>query len=109
MNKILSIIIIIIVLTPFTASIYTADEIKNNELPSYFSWQNINGDDYTTPIRDQSPAPTCEAYALCASLETLIKYQTTPRSIYFDCFLHFPVTDPPPVASRSFNSSLILA
>jgi len=75
MSKKLTIFIIIIALTPLSASINIADEIKNNDFPSYFSWQNINGIDYTTPIRDQSPAPTCEAYALCASLETLIKYQ----------------------------------
>ncbi|MFW6120803.1 MAG: C1 family peptidase [Petrotogales bacterium] len=45
------------------------------DLPFYFSWRNINGTDYTTPIKDQSPAPTCEAYALCASLETLMQYK----------------------------------
>jgi len=49
--------------------------VKKCELPSYFSWQDINGTDYTTPIKDQSPAPTCETYALCASLETIMQYQ----------------------------------
>jgi hypothetical protein len=47
----------------------------NESLPSSFSWRNLDGVDYTTPIKDQSPAPTCEAYALCASLETLMQYQ----------------------------------
>ena len=50
--------------------------INNNDLPISFSWTNINGTDYTTPIKDQSPAPTCEAYALCAAIETLMQYQT---------------------------------
>ena len=44
-------------------------------LPSSFSWRDINGTDYTTPIRDQSPAPTCEAFAICAALETKMQYQ----------------------------------
>ncbi len=51
-------------------------------LPASFSWRDINGTDYTTPIKDQSPSPTCEAYALCAALETKVRYalhaQTTP-------------------------------
>ena len=47
-----------------------------NDMPISFSWTNINGIDYTTPIKDQSPAPTCEAYALCASLETIMQYET---------------------------------
>ena len=45
------------------------------DLPSYFNWRDINGTDYTTPVKNQVPAPTCEAYALCASLETLMQYQ----------------------------------
>jgi hypothetical protein len=44
-------------------------------LPLSFSWRDINGIDYTTPIKNQAPAPTCEAYGLCASLETLMQYQ----------------------------------
>jgi len=48
----------------------------NTDLPISFSWTNINGIDYTTPIKDQSPAPTCETYALCTAIETLMQYQT---------------------------------
>jgi hypothetical protein len=43
-------------------------------LPFAFSWRDINGTDYTTAIRDQSPAPTCETYAICAALETKMQY-----------------------------------
>ena len=58
-----------------------AENIKDKEinsnvisnLPSSFDWRNINGVDYTTPVKNQVPAPTCEAYALCASLETLMQ------------------------------------
>lgn len=46
-----------------------------SDLPPYFNWRDINGIDYTTPVKNQVPAPTCEAYALCASLETLMQYQ----------------------------------
>jgi len=48
----------------------------STDLPAAFSWTNVNGIDYTTPIKDQSPAPTCETYALCAALETIIQYET---------------------------------
>ncbi|MHA1280120.1 MAG: hypothetical protein ACTSQ8_23245, partial [Candidatus Helarchaeota archaeon] len=45
---------------------------KNNaqpgDLPSSFTWRDINGTDYTTSIKNQAPAPTCEAYGLVASL-----------------------------------------
>lgn len=44
--------------------------------PPSFTWQNINGIDYTTPIKNQIPAPTCEGYALCAALETKVRYKT---------------------------------
>jgi len=47
-----------------------------SSFPENFSWQNINGIDYTTSIKDQSPAPTCEAYALVGAMETIIQYQT---------------------------------
>ena len=53
------------------------NECKNQAivLPPYFSWRDINGTDFTTPIKNQSPSPTCEAYALCVSLETLVQYE----------------------------------
>lgn len=47
----------------------------STNLPPGFSWRDINGVDYTTPVKDQSPAPTCETYALCAVLETIMQYQ----------------------------------
>lgn len=57
---------------------------ENDILPSYFNWRNINGTDYTTPVINQAPAPTCETCALCASLETLIQYEI---GYPFDCDL----------------------
>jgi len=48
------------------------DEIN---LPTQFSWQDIDGIDFTTPIRDQSPYPSCETFAITAALETMIQYK----------------------------------
>lgn len=77
MKKIMIVIVLSLLLIPtFPLSAENLDKTHiENILPTYFSWQNIDGTDYTTPIKDQSPAPTCEAYALVASLETIIQYQ----------------------------------
>jgi hypothetical protein len=60
-------------------------------LPSYFCYRDINGVDYTTSIRDQSPAPTCEAYALVASIETKMQYdaQRIFNPDLSECHLYF--------------------
>jgi len=44
-------------------------------LPSSFSWRDINGVDFTTPIRNQTPYPSCESFALTAAVETRVQYQ----------------------------------
>jgi parallel beta-helix repeat protein len=44
-------------------------------IPSSFSWRDINGVDFTTPIRNQAPYPSCESFALVAAVETMIQYQ----------------------------------
>ena len=81
MKKAISLIILVLVCIPIiSGSAEKLDSFEEQQcLPSYFSWQDINGTDYTTPIKDQSPAPTCEAYALCASLETLMQYEMGER------------------------------
>jgi len=48
---------------------------KSFVLPSSFSWRDINGVDYTTPIRNQAPYPSCESFALVAAVETMVQYQ----------------------------------
>jgi hypothetical protein len=76
MKRIITILAILI-LVNFPSVISLTENINQfGGLPDYFNWRDINGIDYTTTIKDQSPAPTCEAYALVASLETLIQYQT---------------------------------
>jgi len=44
-------------------------------LPSSFSWRDVNGVDFTTPIRNQAPYPSCESFALVAAVETMVQYQ----------------------------------
>lgn len=69
---VISILILINIFPSLAVNIRESD--KKYDLPSYFSWRDINGTDYTTPIKNQAPAPTCEAYALIASLETKMQY-----------------------------------
>jgi hypothetical protein len=77
MKKKITILCLMLLVLP----VVSVDAMENSPiqqsamLPAAFSWQDINGTDYTTPIRDQSPAPTCEAFAICAALETKMQYQ----------------------------------
>jgi len=87
-------ILTILILFGTTISISTGKEsntLQKKNLPDSFSWKNIDGVDYTTEVKDQSPAPTCETYALCASLETLMQYQL--QELYepdlSECHLYF--------------------
>ena len=45
------------------------------DLPSKFSWRNIEGVDFTTPIRNQAPFPSCETFAIVAAIETMVQYK----------------------------------
>ena len=64
---------------------------QNVSLPDSFSYRDVDGIDYTTPIKNQAPAPTCEAYGLCASLETIMQYQLqeTYEPDLSECHLYF--------------------
>ncbi len=72
-HKVLLIALVIIVFI-FNPNVFS-EKTTFTDLPSYFCWRDINGVDYATPVKNQAPAPTCEAYALCASLETLLQYK----------------------------------
>jgi len=71
--------------TPYPSSAEFYDDIiqnssksrlqTKNDLPEKFSWTNVDGIDYTTPVKNQIPTPSCEAYALCGALETLVHYK----------------------------------
>jgi hypothetical protein len=81
MKKIITVLGVVTLLLSITSvtiiKISAAHEPLN--LPSSFSWRDINETDYTTPIEDQSPAPTCEAFGLCAALETEMQYKLKER------------------------------
>jgi hypothetical protein len=62
----------------------TNESLEISLLPPSFSWRNINGTDFTTSIKNQAPAPTCEAYALVAALDTIVQYNV---GYPFDCDL----------------------
>ncbi len=48
---------------------------SNSNLPSEFSWRNINGVDFTTPVRNQKRLPSCETFAIVAAVETMVQYK----------------------------------
>ncbi|MBN1861190.1 MAG: hypothetical protein JW840_06995 [Candidatus Thermoplasmatota archaeon] len=77
MKKIMTILCFFLIILPISSinGGKTDSSLDMLVFPTSFSWRDINGTDYTTPIKDQSPAPTCEAYALCAVLETKMQYQ----------------------------------
>jgi parallel beta-helix repeat protein len=53
-------------------------------LPPSYSWRDVNGVDFTTPIRNQSPFPSCESFALVAAVETMVQYKA---GFSFNCDL----------------------
>jgi hypothetical protein len=63
------ILMILLSIQPLIQSAETTD------LPTYFDWRNIDGIDYSTPVKNQAPAPTCEAYALIAAIETILQFE----------------------------------
>ncbi len=71
--------IVLMLLAPTVAVVRDCSAAAITDLPPSFSWRDINGTDYTTPIEDQSPAPTCEAFGLCAALETEMQYKLKER------------------------------
>jgi len=84
MKKIIAISLLFILTNISFVAAETDNNINNCDLPPVFSWRDIDGIDFTTSVKDQRPAPTCEAYALVAALETLVQYQV---GFPFDCDL----------------------
>jgi len=46
-----------------------------SDLPSYFSWRDMDGIDYTTSIKNALPCFSCEIYATIPAVETLVQYE----------------------------------
>jgi parallel beta-helix repeat protein len=57
---------------------------KRDTLPSSFSWRDIDGVDFTTGMRDQSPYPSCETFAITAAVEAMVQIKV---GFPFDCDL----------------------
>lgn len=49
--------------------------ISIDELPSSFSWRDLDGVDFSTPVKNQSPYGSCETFAITAALEIMVQYK----------------------------------
>lgn len=74
-KKIIALLILVALFNfvPISAEVETLED--KYELPSSFSWRDIGGIDFSTSMKNQAPAPTCEAYAFVAALETIVQYK----------------------------------
>jgi len=79
MKKFISILIVMVLanISPVNAEFVQVESIHEaaSDLPDYFNWRDLNGTDFTTPIKTQGQCPSCEAYGLVAALETIVQYQ----------------------------------
>ena len=77
--KLLIFLSIIFIIFPVNASINHLNSDINKDilvhLPSYFNWRDIDGVDFTTPIRNQAPFHSCETFAIVGDLETMVQYK----------------------------------
>jgi hypothetical protein len=73
MKKLIAVGLIAILSINFYPANVAKDDV--NDLLPYFNWRDVDGVDYTTPIKNQEPCPSCEAYALVAAVETLVQYE----------------------------------
>lgn len=62
----------------------SVDIESENDLPSYFSWRDIDGVDFTTSVKDQKPYASCETFAIVAAVETMVQWEV---GFPFECDL----------------------
>lgn len=43
------------------------------DMPAHLDWRDVNGQDFTTPIKDQHPCGSCASFASTGALEILLK------------------------------------
>lgn len=82
MNKIITIITIIVFIFFINSAFgsFLKEDLSNSsniflDLPESFDWRNINGVDFTTPIKNQAPFHSCETFAIVGALETMVQYK----------------------------------
>jgi cathepsin C len=49
------------------------EDFPEDELPSEWDWRNVNGYDFTTPIRDQKGCGSCYSLSMLSTLEARTK------------------------------------
>ena len=83
-KKYLLTLIFLIVLLLTSQTGFTLDTINStrknlqktdSSLPPYFSWCDIDGVDFTTPVRNQINYPSCETFAFVAAVETMVQWK----------------------------------
>ena len=47
--------------------------IPDSELPEQHDWRNVEGYDFTGPVRDQKACGSCYAFAFTQSMESKLK------------------------------------
>ncbi len=62
-------------------------------LAASFDWRNVNGLDYTTPVRDQKTAGTCWAFATLAAAESRIEIALNNPNLNLDLSEQHLVSD----------------
>lgn len=80
MKKIFVALIVILLIAGCTRNIFgesrnTSNNSLSLDIPTYFSWRNVDGTDFTTSVKDMSPCPACEAFAVVAAVETMVQYE----------------------------------
>jgi C1A family cysteine protease len=52
------------------------DSIKDEDLPNFWDWRNVEGFDFTGPVRDQRGCGSCYAISFISSIESRIRIMT---------------------------------
>lgn len=55
------------------------DEITEEDLPTEWEWTNVNGYDFTPPVRDQGGCGSCFTFSFVAGLESRVQIRTGER------------------------------